>query len=151
MDHRIVACARGWIGTRFHHQGRVKKTATHKGGVDCLGVLVGVASELNLVGFDGLLLTAADEINYSHYPDSVHLRTRLLALLSPMAIDAIEPGDIVLLEVNNSPQHLAIVSDIGGKLGFIHAYAPAKAVVEHQIDSWWHERIEAAFRIPVSA
>jgi hypothetical protein len=33
-SHPIVACARSWIGTRFHHQGRLKKADGHKGGVD---------------------------------------------------------------------------------------------------------------------
>jgi len=28
----IVVEARSWIGTRFHHQGRVKKSANDKGG-----------------------------------------------------------------------------------------------------------------------
>ena len=38
MNDAIVTCARSWIGTRFHHQGRLKKTQSHKGGVDCLGL-----------------------------------------------------------------------------------------------------------------
>jgi len=147
MNQKIVACARGWIGTRFHHQGRVKKTAEHKGGVDCLGLLVGVAAELNLVGPGGLPLAMADENNYPHYPDTKRLRDRLLAYLSPVEISAIAPGDIVLLNVDDSPQHLAIVSDMGDGLGIVHAYAPAKLVVEHRLDGWWFQRIEAAFQI----
>jgi hypothetical protein len=69
MNMEIVACARGWLGTRFHHQGRVKKTATHAGGVDCLGLLIGIASELNLKGKDNLPLYLADKTSYPHYPD----------------------------------------------------------------------------------
>ena len=142
MTHEIVACARGWIGTRFHHQGRVRKTLTHKGGVDCLGLLVGVAKELHITH-----LVKADETNYPHYPDTKWLRARLSVLLSPVEIDSIAPGDIVLLNVADSPQHLAIVSDMGVELGIIHAYAPAKSVVEHGLDGWWRERIEAAFHV----
>ena len=142
MTHAIVHCARSWLGTRFHHQGRLKKTALHKGGVDCLGLLVGVAAELGLHA-----LTAADETNYSHHPDAVRLRKRLSALLTPILSDQIAPGDVLLLDIDGNPQHLALVSDIGGALGIIHAYAPARAVVEHQLDAWWQKRIEAAFRI----
>ena len=29
----IVAAARGWLGTCFHHQGRLKRSAVHRGGV----------------------------------------------------------------------------------------------------------------------
>jgi cell wall-associated NlpC family hydrolase len=147
MNHVIVACARGWIGTRFHHQGRVKKTQHHKGGVDCLGLLAGVANELRLRGPEGNPLTLADETNYSHQPDAVRLKERLSELLMPVAEDHLTPGDIVLLRIDDSPQHLAIISDIAGGLGLIHAYAPARAVVEHQLDEYWRQRIEAAFRI----
>ena len=154
MTHPIVACARGWIGTRFHHQGRVKKTAEHKGGVDCLGLLVGVAHELNLKDGEGRPLALADEANYSHSPDSVRLSARLGELLVPVPPsvgEGVIPGDIVLLRVDANPQHLAIISDSGDGLGLIHAYAPARAVVEHPLDEWWRERIEAAFCIPATA
>ena len=147
MTHPIVACARGWIGTRFHHQGRIKKTADHKGGVDCLGLLVGVASELHINGKDGLPLALADEANYSHQPDTQRLRTQLETLLYPVEIYAIAAGDVVLLRVDDSPQHLGIISDGAPGLGLIHSYAPARAVVEHGFDDWWQQRIEAAFRI----
>jgi cell wall-associated NlpC family hydrolase len=142
MDNRIVACARGWIGTRFHHQGRVKKTLTHKGGVDCLGLLVGVAAGLHL-----LHLSAADERDYPHYPDTQRLHAKLREFLIPVSIDHIAAGDIVLLKVDDSPQHLAIVSDQPDGFGIIHAYAPAKGVVEHPLDGWWRERIAAVFRM----
>jgi len=147
MTHPIVATARGWIGTRFHHQGRLRKTDSHKGGVDCLGLLVGVAAELDLRGPGGLPIIAADETNYPHQPDASYLFSRLSALLMPIPLGGISPGDIVLLHIDESPQHLAIISDINGGLGIIHAYAPARAVVEHAIDDWWRKRIEATFRV----
>ena len=147
MTHPIVACARGFIGTRFHHQGRVRKTAAHKGGVDCLGLLIGVAEELQLRGKDGALLAFADQHDYSHQPDTKRLRQQLEEHLSPVEMPALAAGDVVLLRVDDSPQHLAIVSDDKAGLGIIHAYAPAKAVVEHGLDDWWKERIEAVFRV----
>ncbi len=82
MTHPIVACARGWIGTRFHHQGRIKKTESHKGGVDCLGLLAGVAAELDLLGSDGMPLIAADETDYAHQPDSAAPLQKLSQLLA---------------------------------------------------------------------
>jgi len=147
MTHLIVACARGWIGTRFHHQGRLRKTAEHAGGVDCLGLLAGVADELGLRGKNNEILSAADETDYSHQPDATRLRAKLVRLLEPVALGAIVPGDILLLRIEGSPQHLAIVSDCEEGLGMIHAYAPARAVVEHRLDGWWQDKIEAAFRI----
>lgn len=141
MNKNIVACARGWIGTRFHHQGRLKKSDTHKGGVDCLGLLIGVAEELNLP------FTEYDEISYSHYPDTQRLRDNLASAMQEIPIENIEIGDILLLNVDGNPQHLAIVSELAGELAIIHAYAPARGVVEHILDKWWKERVVAIFRV----
>jgi cell wall-associated NlpC family hydrolase len=147
MNQAIVNCARSWLGTRFHHQGRLKRSATHKGGVDCLGLLVGVAAELKLAAPDGSLLIEADERHYPHAPDTARLMRRLAQLLRPVPPEQISPGDILLLRVDGSPQHLAIASGGPEGPGIIHAYAPARAVVEHRLDAWWRERIEAVFRI----
>ena len=141
QPHPIVACARSWVGTRFHHQGRVKRSRSHRGGVDCLGLLVGVAGEL------ALALASADERDYSHQPDHARLRRRLAELLKELPKAHMAPGDIVLLNIAGNPQHLGIVSDDAQALGLIHAYAPAKAVVEHRLDGWWEARIEAVFRV----
>ncbi len=141
MSKDIVACARGWVGTRFHHQGRLKKSDTHKGGVDCLGLLIGVAKELDLP------FTEYDETSYSHYPDTEKLRQNLARAMQEIPIENIKIGDVLLLNVDGNPQHLAIVSELSGELAIIHAYAPARAVVEHTLDSWWMERVVAAFMI----
>jgi cell wall-associated NlpC family hydrolase len=142
MNHDIVACARGWIGTRFHHQGRLKKSATHKGGVDCLGLLTCVAKELDLRDKNGNYFALADETHYAHYPDTDRMHAILSSLMHPVALDDIAEGDVVVFRIDDRPQHLGIASDIG----IIHAYAPAKGVVEHAIDGWWRERMDCAFR-----
>ena len=141
----IVRAARGWVGTRFAHQGRVKRTAQHKGGVDCLGLLVGVAQELDLRGAGGVAFAAVDERDYSHMPDVARLHEVLSGQL--LRVDTLAPGDVVMLRVDDRPQHLAIVSDQPSGLGLIHAYAPARAVVEHALDEWWRARVHAAFRV----
>jgi hypothetical protein len=145
-NERIVACARSWLGTRFHHQGRLKKTDKHRGGVDCLGLLAGIASELQLIRAGGECLASLDEIDYSHSPDVARLKGRLSEILVSVDQKEMKPGDILLLRIDNNPQHLAIVSDRQDGYGIIHAYAPARAVVEHVLDSWWCARIDAIFR-----
>ncbi len=141
MQNEIITVARGWIGTRFHHQGRLKKSGTHKGGVDCLGLLIGVAQELNLPFVD------YDETNYSHYPDTQKLKHKLAHAMLEIPKDNMLAGDILLLEIDGNPQHLAIVSEIASELAIIHAYAPAHAVVEHNLDDWWKKRVTSVFRI----
>ncbi len=143
----IVACARSWIGTRFHHQGRLKRQAGHKGGVDCLGLLVGVAVDLRLKGRDGRDFAAADERDYSHQPDVVKLRQTLGGLLCEKSKQGLVYGDVLLLNVDGNPQHLAIVSNMAGQMGMIHAYAPAKAVVEHLLSADWYGKIVTVYRV----
>jgi NlpC/P60 family putative phage cell wall peptidase len=149
MNHTVVACARSWIGTRFRHQGRVKKTASHKGGVDCLGLLCGIAAELDLRDAQGVPLWHADETDYPHQPDVLYLQRQLKRWLKTIPLAGIMAGDVVLLRIDDSPQHLAIIGGDAGNLSLIHAYAPAHGVVEHGMNAWWSERVEAAFRIPV--
>lgn len=147
MTSNIVACAREWVGTRFHHQGRLKKTATHKGGVDCLGLLVGVARELDLRDAHNQPLADFDRADYTHLPDTDYLRQMLSSLLMEIPIGSIAPGNILLLTIDGRPQHMGIASDLGGHLGLIHAYAPARAVVEHVLDGTWRARIAGLYRL----
>ncbi len=140
MEDVIALAARSWVGTRFHHQGRLKKSCNHRGGVDCLGLLIGVAHELNLP------YSIYDENNYSHYPDINKLRKKLSAAMQQIPISDIKSGDILLLNINGNPQHLAIVGTISEQLTIIHAYAPARCVVEHAMDDLWQASICAAFR-----
>jgi len=141
MKNQIVSAARGWLGTRFHHQGRLKKSENNKGGVDCLGLLIGISAELNLP------FTEQDETSYSHSPDTQKLREKLAHSLQEINISEINYGDILLLNIDGQAQHLAIVSDMADGIGIIHAYAPARAVVEHALDAWWREKIVVAFRV----
>lgn len=149
----IVTAARGWLGTRFAHQGRVKATAQHKGGCDCLGLLVGVAKELGLRRREGTALRALsdyDRTDYGHIPDGARLQFLLEEALVPVTVQEVEPGDILLFRFDGNPQHLAIVSDYPQGLGIIHAYAEARKVIEHRLDEAWRGRIVRAYRFAVA-
>lgn len=139
----IIACARTRIGVRFAHQGRGGE------GLDCLGLLLEIARALNLPLRDGVAIPA-DIPSYGARPDTNLLKARLDKALLPVAVDVLQPADIVLLRVDGSPRHLAILSDypIPGELGMIHAYAPARQVVEHRYDAHWRAQTYAAYRVP---
>lgn len=148
LSEKIVASARSWIGTRFHHQGRLKKTDTHKGGVDCLGVLVGVARELELKDKSGsTLLWQADDTRYDHYPDGEYFSNRLRQLLQPIELTELASGDIVLFTMDGNPQHVAIVATSGGNMSIIHAYAQCRCVTETFLDAYWRSKLTEAFRV----
>lgn len=138
MKPDIIACARGYIGTPFHHQGRLKGK-----GIDCLGLLVCVARELQLTGKDGSYFADADITHYSHQPDTEVLRATLDRLLYPIPVSGIKESDIALFNIDNMPQHMGIVTNIG----LIHAYAPARKVVEHALDAYWHSKLVAGYRV----
>lgn len=148
----IITQARTWLGTPFHHQARLKGV-----GCDCLGLVVGVVDELGLKDKHGQLLCWYDEIAYSKEPDGAYLTQKLTDLLEEVQVT--QAGDLALFAVRDNPQHLAIITDypcagvgravsakeIGG-LGMIHAYAPARRVVEHRLDDDWNSRLVKLFR-----
>ncbi len=148
---RVIACARTWIGTRFHHQGRLKRNQQHAGGVDCLGLLIGVARELNLLDRQGRPIADADELAYPHYPDGIKLLNTLRHYMTEIPLSALAPGCIALFRMDAMPQHLGIISDYMGsdkpELGLIHAYAQARKVVEHRLDEYWREKIVVVFKL----
>lgn len=131
----VVAAARGWLGTPFCHQGRLIGV-----GVDCVGLVIGVARSLGLSDFD--------VTGYARRPDSDMLETQARELMQPIPIAAARPGDVLLIAIDGRAQHLAIRSELAGDPAMIHAYAPMRRVVEHRIDAGWAARIRAAFRLP---
>lgn len=122
----VIAEARAWAGTRWHHQGR------SRAGVDCVGLVIKVAHALGLSAFD-----IAD---YARQPDPAMMRALLAEHMEPIAKP--EPGDVLLMRFEKEPQHVAIMTD----RGIIHAYAQARKVVEHRLDSLWRGRIVGAYR-----
>ena len=126
----IVAAARSWLGTPWHHQGRLKHV-----GVDCIGLAVGVAREIGL--------TVEDQTDYGREPDADLLLEKLH--LHCERVDDWQPGDILLFAISGPrARHVGFATDIG----MIHAHAPARRVVEHGIDATWRQRIIGAWRLP---
>jgi hypothetical protein len=149
LSQLIVTEARTWIGTGFAHQGRLRKTDTHSGGVDCLGLLIGIADALRLRDKQGLMIARQDRRDYTRCPDGEHLRAALADALMP--VTRLAMGTIALFSLEGNPQHVGIISDYhGGGYGLVHAYAPARKVVEHALDTCWQRRITALFCMPAT-
>ncbi len=137
----IVAQARTWLGTPFHHQARLKKK-----GCDCLGLIVGVVAELDMRDRNGVPLADYDEVSYSKEPDGAYLTQKLTGLLDEVSIEEAQAGDLALFKVRDNPQHLAILSDYEGTLGMIHCYLLTRGVVEHRLDADWKSRLDKVYR-----
>lgn len=164
--HPLYAQARTWLGTRFRHQGRVKNS-----GVDCLGLIIGAASELQFE------IATLDERSYSKIPDGKYLLEKLLEHLEMIFLvvggqwsvvskkdsgkisancelrtanlNLIQSGDILLFELDGNPQHLAIadVCKVTGKIKMIHSYLAAGKVVENHLEEPWISNLVGCFRV----
>ena len=143
-DSPVIRAARGWIGTPFHHQGRLKNV-----GVDCLGLLVGVAKELDLRDNNGRPIAQHDALDYGHFPDELRLATGLKKHCK--GARKLRAGLIGLFEIDGSARHLGIFGEKNGVLTLIHAYAPARKVVEHRVDEIWEKRLVKLFRLPAAS
>jgi cell wall-associated NlpC family hydrolase len=100
-EEAIVAEARRWIGTPWHHRARL-----HGVGVDCAQLLIAVYSSVGLI----------DEVETEHYPMDWHLHrdeTRFLGWLEqfadPVPSDDPRPGDVAMFTFGRHPAHGAIV------------------------------------------
>lgn len=139
MTARIVAAARGWIGTPYVHQGSVRGA-----GADCLGLVRGVWREV--VG-------AEPEAVPPYAPDwsEPSGREDLLAAIGRWfePVSALEEGTVVLLRMREAAvaKHLGIVSVAGDAPCIIHAYS-GRGVVESPLSAPWQRRIVAMFRMP---
>lgn len=121
----VVAAARSYIGTPFLHQGR------HKGiGVDCAGLLLGVAESLGLAHED------YPRRNYSRWPLlGHHLYDFIARQTREITAEEVNAGSILLFWIHRAhlPQHLAIVSEQGR---IVHAWSDAGRVIETHVADW---------------
>lgn len=129
----VVAAARQCLGTPFRHQGRIPGV-----GLDCLGLIVHVGNAIERPikspsaypqdpAHQGLL--AGAEANEG------------LARITDMT--ALQPGDILLIQIGGHVRHLAIYT--GPTL--IHVWGGGvNQVCEHSIDPRWWRRVAAAYR-----
>ena len=134
----IVAAARAWLGTPYHHQ------ASERGaGADCLGLVRGVWRDL--YGCDAELPPAysRDWAEASGEETLIAAATRHLVAVDPGKRGA---GDVVIfrLRANLVAKHAAILASPDT---FIHAVEGAP-VSEVPLAPWWRRRIAGAFSFP---
>jgi cell wall-associated NlpC family hydrolase len=112
----VVAETLTWLGTPYHHQGRLKGV-----GVDCAQILIAVYAAVKLI----------NEFDTGYYPcDWMTHRSeeRYLGFVSQYAhrVDSPQPGDIVLYRFGRCVAHGGIVV---AWPTIVHAFAPERKVV----------------------
>ena len=130
----VVEKARGWLGTRWMHQGR------NKGGIDCCGLVIVVGNDLGLFTYEtnDYDRRTTGEAFVHHFHDAGCIE---------IPLPLVGPGDIVITSDKNFPCHCGIVSMKRGVKHFIHAYAMRKKVVEVPLVHWLPTATHA-FRYP---
>jgi len=131
-----IEVARSYIGTPFHHQGRLKGK-----GVDCIGFLVLWARELGY--------TLQDFTDYSRDPDGKTLIARLSDQLDPVPIARAKWGDVLAFWFVDPklPQHVGVKT----QHGIIHTNMGIGRVVEHGYTKAWERRTHSAWRLRSAA
>lgn len=138
---RVVATARGWLGTPYRHQ-----HSTRGQGVDCLGLLRGVWRELIGPEPEEIGPYTAD---WSEASGQERLWQGAERVLRPVT-DPVA-GDVLLFRMRRGAvaKHLGILASArGGYPSLIHAYF-GRGVVETPLTAPWRRRIVAQFEFPL--
>lgn len=127
----LIAEARSWVHTPFHHGARLKGV-----GVDCVGLIVGIASVLRM--------PVHDRKAYPLRPNG-ELRPIMDRLMTRVDKEKARPSDVLLMAFNDEePHHLAIYT--GATI--IHAYIRARKCVEQPMHEYWWAHTVGAYRWP---
>ena len=138
---RIVALARGWIGTPYLHQ-----TSAKAAGCDCLGLLRGIWREA--VGTEPEVVPAYSA-DWSEPGGQEELLAAARRWLCPGDATPEAPGDVLLFRMRTGAvaKHLGILARSGAEASFIHAYT-GHGVVETALSDPWRRKIAARFHFP---
>lgn len=128
----VALTALGYVDTPFVHQGRLCGV-----GVDCVGVVIGVAKKLSLSDYD---IRA-----YHMLPDAESMRRELMANLDPVPFADMQVGDVLWFRVETDPQHLGILVEPGI---MVHAsnHPIVRKVIRQRIEGYWRSRLTGVFK-----
>ena len=129
----LINSARSYLGTPFHHQGRLPHV-----GLDCAGLVVCAASENGY---------AVDDVRgYANIPSQGLFTQSVMGHCDKINIDELQAGDLCMFAFTSEPQHIAIVSSVE-PLKIIHAYLQVNKVVENNLDGFWLKKLRGCYRL----
>jgi cell wall-associated NlpC family hydrolase len=124
----VIAEARCWLDTPYIHQHRAKGH-----GVDCAGLVIGVARELGLVAAD------FDVNGYPRAPDGKALLELCDQFMTRVRNRDLLPGHVLVFAFEKYPAHMGIVGDyMHGGLSIIQALGQTDGkgrVIEWRLES----------------
>lgn len=132
--NNIIAEARDWIGTPYHHQACLKAI-----GCDCLGLVRGIYRAL--YGPEPIRVPPYAQYGAGEGERLIDaLREHLRETATP------QPGDILVfrLRERHAARHCGVLIE---PKKFVHAVS-ARNVCTAALSPWWETRIAAAFTFP---
>ncbi len=132
----VERAGRSYLGVRWLHQGRTRQ------GLDCAGLVIRVAHDLGLTGFD--------TCDYARIPSGGQMRATMQAQCIELPPET-EPraGLVALMRFAREPQHVAIIATHPqGGLSLLHALTFERRVCEHRLDRAWQNRFVALYALP---
>src|SRR6266478_5345302 len=114
----VISTARQFVDTPFHHLGRSKGQQ-----LDCVGLVLCVAEDLGLKDTSGVQFNRSDYPNYSPQPVGRFVHEECRRRLVLKSVTDLKPGHVMTMHIPTDPCHAAIISEQGGVLYMIHAYA----------------------------
>jgi len=129
----LVLTAYTFLGTPFHHQGRLPGV-----GLDCAGVVV---CALKRLGYP-----VADQAGYGRIPSQGIFTSAIANHCDSIQQDQVQPGDLMMFAFRAEPQHVAIISATN-PIMLIHAYQDVGRVVENGLDAIWQSRLRGCYRL----
>jgi len=145
LRRAVIAEAREWILTPFHHEQRCKGV-----GVDCTGLVIAVGEAAGASHFDRRTLKGFWEF-YGRRPNPEKMREALLAFLVPIPESEATIADIAWMHWGDEmPIHLALRSEFDGREMLIHSVV-RYGVMEHGFQQEFRERVTEWWRYPAIA
>jgi NlpC/P60 family putative phage cell wall peptidase len=134
----VIALARTWLGTPYHHQASAKGA-----GCDCIGLVRGIWREVYGAEPQALPAYTRDWAEAQGRETLLEAARRHLAEVPPAEA---QPGDVLIFRWRrNAPaKHCAILST---STAMIHALEGAP-VSEVSLSPWWRRRLAGAFMFP---
>jgi NlpC/P60 family putative phage cell wall peptidase len=134
----IVAIARAWLGTPYHHQASVRGA-----GCDCIGLVRGIWRELYGREAQAVPAYTRDWAESSGRETLIEAGRRHLVEIAPSEA---APGTVLVFRYRGTTiaKHAAILATPDT---IIHAMEGAP-VCEVSLSPWWRRRLAAAFSFP---
>lgn len=132
---KFIAAAQSYVGTPFHHQGRLPRI-----GLDCIGLVICAIKAADSA------LEIHDHNHYLRRPAGTELIDSIEAH-GGIRINSIESalrGDLLIFRFESRPQHVGIYL---GEGKIIHAYQPAGKVIEITMNDSWKSRFVCGYRL----